>query len=119
MPGSRLRHHLVGGRCYWCSMPPEKQSVLEGVMHRSDEMKLSISVVSFFFAFATFAPAHAQTPKQKHEGKIVCGSFSGDPKKYPAWNDSMEIVIERGKLIATPARQQGQVLSGTVAPSGA
>ena len=41
--------------------------------------------------------------KQKHEGKIVCGSFSGDPKKYPAWNDNMEIVIDRGTLIATPA----------------
>ena len=68
---------------------------------------------------ALIAPTYAQSVKQKHEGKIVCGSFSGDPRKYPAWNDNMDIVIDRGALTATPARPQGQVMTGTVAPSGA
>ena len=49
----------------------------------------------------------------------MCGSFSGDPRKYPAWNDNMSIVIDRGVLTATPARPQGQIMTGTVAPSGA
>ena len=65
------------------------------------------------------APTHAQSAKQKYDGKIVCGSFSGDPKKYPAWNDNIDIMIDRGVLIATPSRPQGQVMTGTVAPSGA
>ena len=63
--------------------------------------------------------SHAQGGKQKHDGKIVCGSFSGDPKKYPAWNDNMTITIERGALIATPSRPQGQIMTGTVGSSGA
>ena len=61
--------------------------------------------------------AHAQSA-QKYEGKIVCGSFSGDPKKYPAWNDTMEITINRGSLIAKPSRPQGQIMTGIVAASG-
>jgi hypothetical protein len=61
----------------------------------------------------------AQDKPQKNEGKIVCGSFSGDPRKYPAWNDTMEIVIERFSLTASPSRAQGQVMRGVVAPSGA
>ena len=69
---------------------------------------------------ALASTAHAQSaPAKKHQGKIVCGSFSGDPKKYPAWNDDMTINIDRGVLTATPARAQGQILSGTVGPSGA
>lgn len=78
-----------------------------------------LAVVSGLLMVALTGTSHAQSPKQKHEGKIVCGSFSGDPKKYPAWNDNMDIVIDRGVLTATPARPQGQVMTGTVAPSGA
>ena len=63
--------------------------------------------------------AAAHGAPQTHEGKIVCGSFSGDPKKYPAWNDGMEIVIDRHALVATPSREKGQVMRGVVAPSGA
>ena len=62
--------------------------------------------------------AHAQSA-QKYEGKIVCGSFSGDPKKYPAWNDTMDVTINRGSLIAKPSRPQGQIMTGIVAASGA
>ena len=70
--------------------------------------------------FALTAAAHAQNaPPQKHDGKIVCGSFSGDPRQYPAWNDNMAITIERGALIATPSRPQGQIMVGVVGPSGA
>ena len=63
--------------------------------------------------------AQAQGAPQKHSGKIICGSFSGDPKKYPAWNDDLTITIDRGELIATPARPQGQVMRGAAAASGA
>ena len=65
------------------------------------------------------AAAHAQSAPQKHQGKIVCGSFSGDPKKYPAWTDDMEITIDRGTLVATPSRPQGQVMRGAAGVSGA
>jgi hypothetical protein len=77
------------------------------------------AALAALLALALASPTAAQSPKQKHDGKIVCGSFSGDPKKYPAWNDDMAITIERGALIATPARPQGQIMAGTVAPSGA
>lgn len=68
---------------------------------------------------AMAVPAAAQSAPQKHEGKIVCGSFSGDPKKYPAWNDGMEISIEGSTLVATPSRERGQVMRGVVGRSGA
>ena len=76
---------------------------------------LAITVLTL----ATTQIADAQTPEQTLVGKIVCGAFSGDPRKYPAWNDNMRITINRGTLIATPSRPQGQVMTGTVGPSGA
>ena len=73
--------------------------------------------------------AHAQSAPEKREGKIVCGSFSGDPKKFPAWTDDVTIAMDRGALVATPSRPQGQVMRAAgpafeqmlavVAPSGA
>ena len=51
------------------------------------------ALVALLLTFALTAVAQAQGAKKKHDGKIVCGSFTGDPKKYPAWNDNMEIVI--------------------------
>ena len=77
------------------------------------------ALVAVLLTPALTVATHAQSAKQKHNGKIVCGSFSADPKKYPAWNDDMEITIERGRLIATPSRSQGQIMGGTVGPSGA
>jgi hypothetical protein len=55
--------------------------------------------------------ANTQTEEQKFPGKIVCGAFSGDARKYPAWNDEMQISINRGRLIATPSRPQGQAVA--------
>ena len=78
----------------------------------------AIAAVAVLLTSPNFA-AHGQVAPQKHEGKIVCGSFSGDPKNYPAWNDTMAITINRGTLIATPSRAQGQIMTGIVAPSGA
>jgi hypothetical protein len=78
-----------------------------------------IAALAALLTFALTSAADAQSAKQKHDGKIVCGSFSGDPKKYPAWNDDMAITIERGALIATPSRTQGQIMTGTVGSSGA
>jgi len=77
------------------------------------------AVMSVALMAAAQAQTHAQDKPQKHEGKIVCGSFSGDPRKYPAWNDAMEIVIENFSLTASPSRAKGQVMRGVVAPSGA
>jgi hypothetical protein len=68
--------------------------------------------------FAINLEAQAQSVPQKYQGKIVCGAFSGDPKLYPAWNDSMEITINRGTLLAVPSRTQGQTMTGVVAASG-
>lgn len=70
------------------------------------------------FLILTTAAA-AQSPALKRQGQIVCGSFSGDPKKYPAWNDTMEIAIEAGTLVATPSRPKGPVMRGAVGVSGA
>jgi hypothetical protein len=70
-------------------------------------------------AALTVALTNAAGAPKKHEGKIVCGSFSGDPKKYPAWNDGMEISIEGNTLVATPSRERGQIMRGVVARSGA
>lgn len=81
--------------------------------HRFEPRRLCAALAAA--CLATTTPALAQT----FEGKIVCGSFSGDPKKYPAWNDAMEVVIERHSVVASPARAQGQVMRGIVAPSGA
>ena len=63
--------------------------------------------------------ALGQDAQKKYSGKIICGSFSADPKKYPAWNDQLEISINRRTLVATPSRSQGQILAGMIAPSGA
>ena len=78
------------------------------------------TLAAALLTLALTAAASAQSaPPQKHAGKIICGSFSGDPRKYPAWSDDMAIAIERGALVATPSRPQGQVMVGVVAPSGA
>ena len=85
-------------------------------------IKPFLQVVALAVAVLTFAlnsPAHAQTTPHKYQGKIVCGAFTADPKLYPAWNDSMEITINRGALVAVPSRSQGQIMTGVVAPSGA
>ena len=68
---------------------------------------------------AFHSAALSQSDTQKREGKIVCSAFSADPKTYPAWNDTVEVKIMRGALIATPSRPQGQVMTGVVAASGA
>lgn len=78
-----------------------------------------VALATALLALALTAAAHAQNAPQKHTGKIICGSFSGDPKKYPAWNDDMAITIDRGALVATPSRPQGQVMRGAVGASGA
>jgi hypothetical protein len=82
-------------------------------------MKSRFAAAIFVVLFAASPAAFAQGAAQKHQGKIVCGSFSGDPKKYPAWNDELSIEIDRQMLTASPARAQGQVMRGLVAPSGA
>jgi len=82
-------------------------------------MKSRIPAAIFIVLIAASPSALAQGAAQKHQGKIVCGSFSGDPKKYPAWNDELTIEIDRQVVVASPARAQGQVMRGMVAPSGA
>lgn len=87
--------------------------------HRFEPRRLCAAIAAACLTMTLTSAAHAQATSQKFDGKIVCGSFSGDPKKYPAWNDTMEVVIERHSLVASPARAQGQVMRGLVAPSGA
>ncbi len=77
------------------------------------------AIVPAVLALMLAATASAQSKPEKHEGKIVCGSFSGDPKNFPAWNDAMEISIEGSALVATPARERGQTMRGLVGRSGA
>jgi len=91
------------------------------VMHRTTRIK-SAGAASAAIALLTLAvasSAHAQNVTFKRQGQIVCGSFSGDPKKYPAWNDTLEIAVDAGALIATPARAKGQVMRGAIGQSGA
>ncbi len=90
------------------------------VMHRETEIKSAGKIVALAAALLTLASgAQAQNVALKRQGQIVCGSFSGDPKKYPAWNDALEIAVDAGALIATPARAKAQVMRGAIGPSGA
>ncbi len=90
-------------------------------MHAADLTTTSplIAVAVAAALVLSSSAANAQSPSLKKPGKIVCGSFSGDPKRWPAWNDEMEIVIEAGSFTAKPARPKGQLMRGTVGASGA
>lgn len=90
-------------------------------MRAKPQIEQEFRLVAFLVAvlLTLTGAAHAQNAPEKREGKIVCGSFSGDPKKYPAWTDDVTITIDRGALVATPSRPRGQVMRGAVAPSGA
>ena len=101
---------------------------IAGILTLVSDMTLGLRTSTRWLAAAGLAallglsaatPALSQSHSLKKEGKIVCGSFSGDPKKWPAWNDDMDIAVEAGAFTATPSRAKGQVMRGTVAPSGA
>jgi hypothetical protein len=85
---------------------------------RTSTQWLAAAGLAALLGLPAATPVHSQSPSMKKSGQIVCGSFSGDPKKHPAWNDTMEIEIEAGALTATPSRAKGQVMRGTVGPSG-
>ena len=91
-------------------------------MHRTTRIKsvgaAHAAAAALLTLTMTFS-AHAQSVSFKRQGQIVCGSFSGDPKKYPAWNDTLEIAVDAGVLIATAARSKAQVMRGAIGPSGA
>jgi hypothetical protein len=101
-------------------MPPSRsKQLLELVMQPRARIETQFAVVVVLLTVTLTLGAHAQGAPEKREGKIVCGSFSGDPKKFPAWTDDVTIAMDRGALVATPSRPQGQVMRGVVAPSGA
>jgi hypothetical protein len=67
------------------------------------------------------APAHAQETK-KLPGKLICGSFSAQPKTSPPWNDELSVEIDKGAISVVRVHYpppEGVVFKGVVAPSGA
>jgi hypothetical protein len=73
-------------------------------------------------ALLAAAPAAAQNGPTKIQGKLICGSFSAEPKTSPSWHDELNVVIDRGTITAERTQYpppQGVVFKGIVAPSGA
>lgn len=73
-------------------------------------------------ALLASAPAGAQTAPKKLAGKLICGSFSAQPKNSPPWNDELSVEIDRSAISAVRVHYpppEGVVFKGVVAPSGA
>ena len=84
--------------------------------------RATIWQAGFLLILVASAPVEAQDGSTKLQGKLICGSFSAEPKTSPHWSDDLNIVINNGTITAErihyPA-PQGVVFKGIVAPSGA
>ena len=67
-------------------------------------------------------PAAAQDGAKKLPGKLICGSFSAQPKTSPPWHDELSIEIDKAAISVVRVNYpppEGVVFKGVVAPSGA
>lgn len=67
-------------------------------------------------------PVNAKDDPTKFHGRLICGSFSAQPKTSPSWNDEIIVTIKDGAISAERTQYpapQGVVFKGIVAPSGA
>jgi len=73
-------------------------------------------------ALLAAAPAAAQSGPTKLPGKLICGSFSAQPKTSPPWHDELSIEIDKAAISVVRVNYpppEGVVFKGVVAPSGA
>ena len=68
------------------------------------------------------APALAQDAPKKLQGKLICGSFSAQPKASPPWNEVIAVEIAHGAITVVRTDYpppKGVAFTGLLAPSGA
>ena len=72
-------------------------------------------------ALFTVGAASAQEPVKK-TGKLICGSFSAQPKASPPWNEVIAVEIAHGAITVVRTDYpppKGVAFTGLLAPSGA
>jgi hypothetical protein len=85
-------------------------------------MTRSISLAVFLLALTAPGALFAQDAPKTMKGKLICGSFSAQPKTSPPWNEEVSVEILHGAI--TVVRPQypppkGVAFKGILAPSGA
>jgi len=71
---------------------------------------------------AALAQNTAKDAPKKLQGKLICGSFSAQPKVSPPWNDAIAVEISHGAITVVRTDYpppKGVAFTGVVAPSGA
>lgn len=71
---------------------------------------------------ALFAQDAAKDAPKKLQGKLICGSFSAQPKTSPPWHEDLAIEIAHGAITVVRTDYpppKGVAFTGLVAPSGA
>jgi hypothetical protein len=82
-------------------------------------MTRTVLLVGFTLALMA-APATADVTKIK--GKLICGSFSSQPKNSPPWHEELDVEIDKAAIHVVQTNYpppQGATFDGIVAPSGA
>lgn len=73
-------------------------------------------------ALAAPGALFAQDAPKKLQGKLICGSFSAQPKASPPWNEAIAVEILHGAITVVRTNYpppKGVAFTGVVAPSGA
>jgi hypothetical protein len=90
-------------------------------------MPLTRSVLYAALVLALAAPGAlaqdtAKDAPKKLQGKLICGSFSAQPKASPPWNDPIAVEIAHGAITVVRTDYpppKGVAFTGVLAPSGA
>ena len=86
-------------------------------------MPVTRSILLAILLLALAAPgAQAQDAPKKLQGKLICGSFSAQPKASPPWNEAIAVEIAHGAVTVVRTNYpppKGVAFTGVVAPSGA
>ena len=71
---------------------------------------------------AALAQDKAKDGPKKLQGKLICGSFSAQPKASPPWNEAIAVEITHGAITVVRTDYpppKGVAFTGLLAPSGA
>jgi len=87
-------------------------------------MPVTRSILHAVLLLALAAPglAFAQDAPKKLQGKLICGSFSAQPKASPPWNEAIAVEIAHGAITVVRTDYpppKGVAFTGLLAPSGA
>jgi len=81
-----------------------------------------LSHAVLLLALAAPGLAFAQDTPKKLQGKLICGSFSAQPKASPPWNEVIAVEIVHGAITVVRTDYpppKGVAFTGLLAPSGA